>query len=124
MPGTSEILVGTVDEFGPKSRKQLQIDGKKVIVMRVGDDFHAYENRCLHMGGPVGEGIVIGKVEAVLDEQKRVICETFSTDQIQLVCPWHGWAYDVSTGEFAGDKSMRLNKYNTRIDGSNVYVIH
>ena len=123
MPETSKILVGTIDEFGPESRKQLRIDGSKVVVLRVGDSFYAYENRCLHMGGPVGEGIVIGKVEAVLDDQQRVVCEKFSTEDMQLVCPWHGWAFDVSTGEFAGDKSMRLNKYETRVDGGNVYVI-
>jgi len=117
------VVVGRVDEFGPESRKAVTVDGKKVVVLLVGDDLVAYENRCLHMGGPVGEGILLGRVEAVLDENKRLVCEQFSTEEIQLICPWHGWAYNARTGEFAGDNSMRLRKYETRVEDGMVYVV-
>ena len=41
----------------------------------------------------------MGKVEAVLDEDKRQLRERFSTSEIHLVCPWHGWEFDVRTGQ-------------------------
>jgi nitrite reductase/ring-hydroxylating ferredoxin subunit len=75
------------------------------------------------MGGPVGEGIILGKVEAVLDEQKRLVEERFSETELHLICPWHGWEYDVTTGVCAGDKRLRLKKYPVVERDGNVYVV-
>jgi len=30
---------------------------------------------------------------------------------IALVCPWHGYEYDIKTGECAGDRKLKLRKY-------------
>jgi nitrite reductase/ring-hydroxylating ferredoxin subunit len=75
------------------------------------------------MGGPVGEGMIIGKTEAVLDADRRVLEERFSETEIHLVCPWHGWEYDIRTGEFAGDRSLCLKRFETAVRGDQVYVV-
>jgi nitrite reductase/ring-hydroxylating ferredoxin subunit len=39
------------------------------------------------------------------------------------VCPWHGWEWNLETGQHAGDRRRRLRTYQTRRDGDEIYVI-
>jgi nitrite reductase/ring-hydroxylating ferredoxin subunit len=82
----------------------------------------AYENRCLHQGGPVAEGLILGRVVAVLDSEKRLLREEFSETEDQIICPWHGWAYSLETGECAGLKGARLRKFEVITEKGEVYV--
>jgi nitrite reductase/ring-hydroxylating ferredoxin subunit len=39
-----------------------------------------------------------------------------------LICPWHGWAFDCATGEFAGDPGVRLERYRVEIRDGEIWV--
>ena len=119
----AEWYAGNSWEFDDEQRKVLLADGVEVVVFKHKDRFYALENTCLHMGGPVGEGILIGKVEAVLDENQCYLGERFSESEIHLVCPWHGWEFDIETGQFAGNKRRKLRKYQTEQRGERIYVL-
>lgn len=119
----NEIHVGTVADFTDGRRAMVRIDGRDVFVFERDGRFYAFENVCPHMGGPVGEGILIGKVEAVLGENQEVVRERFSTEEIHLVCPWHGWEYDIETGECAANRKFRLRRYEAVQRGEDVYVV-
>src|SRR5262249_30134206 len=93
-----EWLAGRVSDFDAGDRQIVSIEDREVVVFRWADRFYALENDCLHMGGPVGEGLILGKVEAVLSDNKELVREVFSDTEIHLVCPWHGWEYDIETG--------------------------
>ncbi len=118
----TESCVGNVGEFDDTVRKFVDIDGREVVVFRARNAFHAYENTCPHAGGPVGEGVVLGRVQAVLDDQKRLVREEFDDDAPQLVCPWHGWAFDLETGVCAGKATVGLRAYQVRVESDLVYV--
>lgn len=119
----NEIHVGTVADFTDGRRAMVRVDGRDVFVFERDGRFYAFENVCPHMGGPVGEGILIGKVEAVLGENQELVRERFSTEEIHLVCPWHGWEYDIATGECAANRRFRLRKYEAVQRGEDVYVV-
>lgn len=119
----TEVLVGEAADFDEERRKLVTIGQREVVVFKYRDAFYALENTCLHMGGPVGEGILLGKVEGVLSEDKRLLGERFSEDEIHLVCPWHGWEYDIATGRCAGDRHRKLARFETVQRGENVYVV-
>jgi nitrite reductase (NADH) small subunit len=87
------------------------VAGIEIGIFRVQGRLVAYENRCLHQGGPVCTGAVLGRLEAVLGPGGTIIEERFSTDELHLVCPWHGWEYDLSTGECAIDRRLRLRSF-------------
>jgi len=55
----------------------VRIDGVDVGLFRVDDQVFAMENQCPHAGDPLSEGQLEGPV---------------------IVCPSHGWAFDVRTG--------------------------
>jgi nitrite reductase/ring-hydroxylating ferredoxin subunit len=117
-----EVLAGTVDEFDEDVRIIVAAGTREIGVFRVGGRYYAFLNRCLHQGGPVCEGTVIGKVEAVLDDGKRELGRRFSTEKRHLVCPWHAWEFDIETGECAGDQTMKLHGFLVRVEGNRVFV--
>jgi len=119
----AEWLAGTVSDFEDNHRRILTVNNREIVVFEHKGGYYALDNTCLHMGGPVGEGLILGKVEAVLTQDKRWLGDRFSEDEFHLVCPWHGWEYDIETGECAGDKRKRLRKYKTEQRGDDVYVI-
>lgn len=97
-------------------------DGLEIGVFRRGGALVAYENRCAHQGGPVCTGEILGRYEQVLAADKTVVRERFSTDETHLVCPWHGWEFDLATGECAVNRRARLTAYPVRERDGRVYV--
>ena len=118
----SQVYVGRVEDFADDVRKGVQIDGREVFVFEHKGKFFAYENHCPHAGGPVGEGTIIGKVQAVLSEGGELLREEFSETEFNIVCPWHGYEYDIETGACAGDKRIKLRKYRALVQDGEVYV--
>lgn len=118
----ASIFVGNRAELDDGRRVMIRWEGREVCVFGHGSRFHAFENKCLHQGGPVAEGVVIGKVECVLDEEKRTLGERFSATETHLVCPWHGWEYDLETGRSVTDPARGLRPFPVTVDGQNVYV--
>ena len=76
--------------------------------------FYAYQNLCVHQGGPACEGIIMHKVEDVLGPDRTWHGQKFSGDEVHFVCPWHGYEYDLKTGECAADRRLRLKAYRSR----------
>jgi nitrite reductase/ring-hydroxylating ferredoxin subunit len=89
----AEIPAGTVREF--------QIEGKAVALANVGGTIYAMNNSCLHRGGPLGQGLLEGKV---------------------LTCPWHGWQYDVTSGRVVQNPAAAVDCYATEVRGEDVFV--
>jgi nitrite reductase (NADH) small subunit len=118
-----EIHVGIDSDFDGDRRKMVVVDGREIVVLRYGDQFLAYENICLHMGGPVAEGILIPKVEAIIAEDGSQLGERFNQDEMHIVCPWHGWEYDLESGEFMGNRRWKLRKFETERRGDDVYLL-
>lgn len=120
---TTEILVGTRADFEADGRRIIGVRGIDIGVLQYDGQFYAYENRCVHMGGPVCEGRILGKVETVLDDDKTVLGERFSEAEVHLICPWHGYEYDLATGECAVDRRLRLRRFDVVEKGDDIYVL-
>jgi nitrite reductase (NADH) small subunit len=107
----------------PETRGLLaRVGGHEIGVFRIGDEFRAYENVCAHQGGPVCSGVVIGKVEQVLRDDKTVAFERESTEELHVICPWHGWEYDLENGECATDRRIRLRRFELEVENGELYV--
>lgn len=117
-----ETFIAKIDAIESGQRFLVNIAGVEIVVFGHKDQVFAYENRCLHQGGPVGEGMILGRIVSVLDSEKRLIREEFSESEVQLICPWHGWAYSLETGECAGLRGRYLKKFEVITAEGNVYV--
>lgn len=118
----TEILVGRSADVRDGAVVIVSTPDVEVGVFRRGEDFYAYENVCLHQGGPVCEGMVIPKVEDVIAPDRTLRGQRFVADEMHFVCPWHGYEYKLETGECIGQPGMRLRKFNVVQREGNVYV--
>ena len=88
------------DEVPEGGAKTCSLGGRLVALLRHEGRFSALDNRCPHMGGPLGQGTI---------------------EFGRLVCPWHGREFDPFTGECDGfPESVDCFPVETRDDG--VYV--
>ena len=118
----ADVRIGAATDFDDGDRRLVTVGGVDVMVFRHRERFYAFENRCRHSGGPVGEGVLIGKVEAILSADGEFVGERFSDDEVHLVCPWHGWEYEIETGACAGDPSLRLRRFDAFEREGSVFV--
>lgn len=97
-------------------------DGREVGVFRVHGRLVAYENRCAHQGGPVCTGVILGRCEQILAPDKTVLREVLNAEHPHLICPWHGWEYDLETGECAANRRYRLRSIEVSEHDGNAYL--
>jgi len=119
----ADLYVGREDEFGEWDRKIIAQGDLEIGVFHVGGEFFAYENNCVHQGGPACQGKIIGRVQEVLGKDQTSRGLRFSETDIHIVCPWHGYEYNIKTGRHPGDKNVRLKSYKVRITDHEVYVV-
>ena len=87
-------VVGTVEEIPPGKRKIVDVAGRSIGVFNVGGDFFALLNRCPHQGGPLCTGNTLGFLRSA-----GVGEFIYSRPGEVVRCPWHGWEYDLRTGQ-------------------------
>jgi nitrite reductase/ring-hydroxylating ferredoxin subunit len=90
-----EVNIGPASEFADPGRKLIGFERFEVAVFKLGGEFHAYLNHCPHMGGPACQGKMIAKVEEVIAEDRTSKGMTFSKSKMHVVCPWHGFEFDI-----------------------------
>lgn len=104
----SDVVIGRADAFPDPGRKVVEVDGIEVGVFCRNGQFTAYENVCPHMGGPVCQGKIIARVRELIADDRTSLGFAFSKDHTNVVCPWHGYEFDLGTGQQQGNPRMRL----------------
>ncbi len=93
-----EVNIGAASEFADPGRKIVGFEHFEVAVFKLDGEFYAYLNHCPHMGGPACQGKMIAKVEEIIAEDRTSKGMTFSKSKLHVVCPWHGFEFDIRTG--------------------------
>ena len=117
----TEIMVGACSELADGDYRIVAVGELEVGIFRLGDRFVAYENRCPHHGGPVCQGKLFNRVEEIImpDQTSRGL--RFSKDR-HVVCPWHGYEFDLDTGRHPGDPRVRLRPIPVRVVDDGIYI--
>ncbi len=87
-------VVAAAGEIPPGGRKLVTLNGREVGVFNLDGEYFALLNRCPHEGGALCKGTLVGLVTS--SEPGRF---DYSRPGEMLKCPWHGWEYDVRTGQ-------------------------
>lgn len=95
------VRVASTSDIPKGEGRMFDVQGRQVAVFNVGGQFHAIDNVCEHQGGPLAEGEVDGCI---------------------VTCPWHGWTYDVTSGVSPDDPDTRVQRFDLKIEGSDVFV--
>jgi nitrite reductase/ring-hydroxylating ferredoxin subunit len=117
-----EQKIGRTSDFKNGDRRIVFLGETEIGVFRDNNEFFAYSNTCVHQGGPACEGLIIAKVEEKLMPDKTSRGLYFSDAETHFVCPWHGYEYDLRTGECAADRKLKLRRYEVVQKGDDLYV--
>ena len=119
----NEVIVAESSELGEGERRIVFVGNTEIGLYRNKGKLYAYENLCLHQGGPACEGLLMPKVEAVIGEDKSYKQMRFNYDEWHIVCPWHAWEYDLETGECVTQRKLRLRKFEAMERAGKIYVV-
>jgi nitrite reductase/ring-hydroxylating ferredoxin subunit len=118
-----EIVLGPAAAFADPGRKVVEVDGVEVGVFHVKGRFTAYENLCPHQGGPVCQGKILPRVEEHVGADRQSRGMAFSKTQTNIVCPWHGYEFDIASGRHQGNQRLHLKAIEVRIAGGDVVLL-
>ena len=112
----SLVEVSKTTELKDGTMKAVSIDGRVILLARVGDKYYAADNRCPHMGGNLPKGKLEGTV---------------------VTCPLHGSQFDLKNGEVVRwlkgsgvvsaigrvlKSPKRLTIYNVKVEDDRVMI--
>ena len=89
----AEVPPGTVAEFETATTTY--------AICNINGTIYCVDGLCPHLEGPLAQGALHGAT---------------------LVCPWHGWEFDVRTGVCEMDESCKLTTYKTVIQDGHIFI--
>jgi len=109
---TERHIVARAEEIPPGGRKIITIYGREIGVFNIGGEFFALLNRCPHQGGKLCLGHLVAHLEPGRPGEYR------RTREGELLkCPWHGWMYDVRSGQSWCDPGdIRATSYAVTVE--------
>ena len=95
------VFIGRTSDVPAGEGRVVEAEGKTLALFNVDGAFYALDNACTHRGGPLGEGDLAGTV---------------------VVCPWHAWRWDVTTGANANNPAVKMPCFPVSVDDGRVFV--
>lgn len=99
--GEAFVDVCAAEEIPDGRGKTVCLAGERVAVFRYDGKVSAVSNACRHQNGPLGEGKIVGGC---------------------IVCPWHGYEYEPSSGRAPAPFTERLPTFDVRVERGRVLV--
>ncbi len=111
-------VVAAVEEVPPGSRKRLSLEGREIALFNLAGEFFALGDKCPHESGSLCAGKIIGLAAA--DEPGKYRLER---DGEFVKCPWHGWEFDIRTGQSWCDPALtRVRVYEAHVEQGETLV--
>ena len=94
--------VAALADVPPGQPTLVEVEGRRIVLARIGDAVYACGDVCAHRGGHLSEGRLSGT---------------------RLACPLHGWLYDVRTGQclFPG-RGASVPRWPARVQDGDVFL--
>ena len=81
--------------------RAVRVKGRPVLLARVGGQVFAVSNLCPHEGCAFQGGILTGYI---------------------VMCPCHGWKFDVRSGQYMEIPQVKLECYRCKIESGKIHV--
>ena len=99
-----QLRLCSVDDVEPGSARRFDLEGHRIALIRIGDDFYALGDRCSHANVSLAEGEVY-------------------PEELEIECWKHGSTFSLVTGK---PQSLPATKpvpvYDVSIEGTDVMV--
>jgi nitrite reductase/ring-hydroxylating ferredoxin subunit len=111
-------VVAPVGEIPPGSRKLVTVRGRPIAIFNIGGEYFGLLNRCPHQGGNLFAGRLTGLLEAPVPGKY-----VYTRQGEILRCPWHGWEFDIRTGQsYCDPERIRTRAYAVEVEPGKTVV--
>ena len=116
MSAKTEVFVAELSELEPGERRIISAGRQSIGVFNTGSQLVAVLNICPHAFAPVCRGKFGGTTlpskpgEFIWGQENQI-----------LRCPWHGWEFDLHSGQCLTDR-RRLKRFPVVVRDNSVYV--
>jgi nitrite reductase/ring-hydroxylating ferredoxin subunit len=93
-PSGEKVVLARAADLADGERMIVTVQGRSIGVFNVAGRFYAFLNRCPHRGAQLCKGDIVGRLESDRPGEFRL-----DPEQRFLACPWHGWEFDLQTGQ-------------------------
>ncbi len=105
-------IVAKASDVPADGSKLVTVAGRAIALFRVGEEYFAINNRCPHEGGSLCAGRLVGLVRS--GEPGRY---EYSRPHEMLQCSWHGWEFDIRTGQsWCDPDGVRARTYRVSVE--------
>ncbi len=105
-------VVATVGEIPANGSKLVTVRGRPIALFHVNGEYFALGNTCPHEGGSLCHGKLVG----VLRSPEPGVYERSRPNEM-LQCSWHGWEFDIRTGQsWCDPNSVRTRAYAVTVE--------
>lgn len=119
---TERVEVCDEQDIPQGDRKLVEVNGVEIGVFNVDGEYFALLNTCGHQHGPLCEGTLIPEIEAEYTQPGVPIDEELTDERSTIRCPWHGWTYDVKTGDHTGDTDESVPTFDVVAEDGTLYI--
>jgi 3-phenylpropionate/trans-cinnamate dioxygenase ferredoxin subunit len=108
----ARYVVAAAGEIPNGGRKIVSVGGREIGIFNRDGEYFAILNRCPHQGAELCKGRLVGL--ATSDEPGRF---DYSRPGELLKCPWHGWEYDIRTGQsWCDPEDTKVRTYEVKVE--------
>jgi len=105
-------IVAKAADVPEDGSKLVTVAGRAIALFRVGEEYFAINNRCPHEGGSLCHGRLVSLVRSEEPGTYRL-----SRRNEMLQCPWHGWEFDIRTGQsWCDPERIRTRNYVVTVE--------
>ena len=112
-----KYIVGSAVDIAPGQQRLVEVAGRSIGIFNVNGRFYALRNVCIHNQAPVCLGEVGG---TYLPSAPDEYCQGLMGQVLR--CPWHGWEFDITTGQSLFDPSLKLKRYPVTVENGKLVV--
>jgi nitrite reductase/ring-hydroxylating ferredoxin subunit len=112
------VDVGAVEDFTEGKAHVVSVNAREIAIVPWEGRWYALRNICPHLGARVCEGPLTPLLHqpSVFDDDLTV-----DRDRPVVMCPWHHWEFDVTTGEALTGRE-RVKTYRVHVEDGRVQV--
>ena len=101
-------VVARTADIPEGGRLIVDVKGHSIGIFHQHGKYYALLNRCPHLGAELCRGDVVSLLES-----ERPGEYTHDPSRVFLACPWHGWEFELETGQsYVDPRKMRVRRYD------------
>ena len=109
--------IGCLQDFPDGQVSVVAVGRAEIGVIRWHENVYAISTVCTHQGGPICRGVLADRLTG-----REPGDMTLQDSAPVIACPWHGWEFDVSTGEAIWDPAIRIRTYLVEVVSGRILV--